>query len=193
MEQKGTTQAVKTLADGGKYLTFKIAEEEYGLEILKVREIIGLMSITKVPRTPPFVRGVINLRGTVIPVVDLRSKFGMQSISDTGETCIIVVEIARSSDSVHIGILVDTVSEVMDIAAGDIENAPSFGVELDTAYILGMAKAKGSVKILLNIEKVLTEKDLMDMTSMRCEYVEQLSAKEKAKEKKDAAKKEENN
>jgi len=140
-------------AKAGKYLTFRVAQEEYGLEILKVREIIGMMPITRVPKTPEFVRGVINLRGGVIPVVELRKKFGMESEADTGETCVIVVEILKKGEPIQVGILVDSVSEV-------IESTPSFGVELDTQYILGMAKTKGEVKILLNIDRVLTGEEI---------------------------------
>ena len=144
----------------GKYLTFRLAHEEYGLEILKVREIIGLMIITPVPRTPEYVRGVINLRGKIIPVVDIRTKFGMARAEDTEETCIIVVDVLRSGTPVQMGILVDSVSEVLDIAGSDIEETPAFGTSIDTDFILGMAKAKGSVKILLNIEDVLTQREL---------------------------------
>jgi len=156
-QNSGTTGAA---AEAGKYLTFKLANEEYGLEILRVREIIGLMDITLVPRTPDFVRGVINLRGKIIPVVDIRTKFGMERVEDTEETCIIVVDISHDNTSAQTGILVDSVSEVLDIGHQDIEETPSFGTSVDTDFILGMAKAKGSVKILLNIEKVLTSRDL---------------------------------
>jgi purine-binding chemotaxis protein CheW len=149
----------KSLA--GKYLTFKLVDEEYGLEILKVREIIGLLPITSLPRTPAFVRGVINLRGKVIPVIDLRKKFELDVTDDTDQTCIIVVDVhGGSSGSIQVGILVDSVSEVLDIKGEDIEDSPSFGTNVDTAFILGMAKAKGSVKILLNIEKVLSSAEL---------------------------------
>ncbi len=137
---------------GGKYLTFGLAEEQYGLEILKVREIIGMMDITAVPRTPEFVKGVINLRGKVIPVVDLRVKFGLPGVEATDETCIIVVDVGQ----VEMGIIVDRVSEVLDIGSDDIEPPPSFGVSVDTAFILGMGKAKGVVTILLDIGRVLT-------------------------------------
>lgn len=154
---------VETDAKAGKYLTFRLADEEYGVEILKVREIIGLMPVTSVPKTPDFVRGVINLRGSVIPVVELRSKFGMATETDTNETCVIVVEIMKRKEPVQIGILVDSVSEVIDIAASEIEGTPSFGVELDTQFILGMAKTKGAVKILLNIDKVLTGEELEEV------------------------------
>jgi purine-binding chemotaxis protein CheW len=140
----------------GKYLTFKLAGEEYGLEILRVTTIIGVMEITAVPQTPDYVRGVINLRGKVISVVDMRAKFGMPTTEDTSETCIIVVEVKKGTESVHMGVLVDSVSEVLNIAGEDIEDAPSFGgAQVDTDFILGIAKAGASVKILLDIDKVL--------------------------------------
>lgn len=145
-----------------KYLTFVLGEEEYGLEILKVREIIGIMEITSVPQTPEFIKGVINLRGKVIPVVDLRRKFGMETAEYTEETCIIVVDIAESS----MGILVDTVSEVLDIPQESIEPPPSFGSSINTEFILGMGKIKGKVKILLDINKVLSTKDLTAISNV---------------------------
>ncbi len=139
----------------GKYLTFTLADEDYGIGILKIKEIIGMMPVTTVPQTPEFVKGVINLRGKVIPVVDLRLKFGMESIDYTERTCIIVVEITGSAGTVQIGIVVDAVSEVLNIGATDIEDTPTFGARLNTDYILGMAKMEGGVKILLDISKVL--------------------------------------
>ena len=139
----------------GKYLTFSLAGEEYGIGILKVREIIGMMSITPVPQTPEFVKGVINLRGKVIPVIDLRLRFGLDDTAYTERTCIIVVEIHGESGSIPMGIVVDAVSEVLNIRSADIENTPSFGVKLNTDFILGMAKTEGGVKILLDIDKVL--------------------------------------
>ncbi len=146
----------------GKYLTFSLGGEEYGLEILKVKEIIGIMNITSVPQTPSYVKGVINLRGKVIPVVDLRLKFGMESLDYNERTCIIVVDIARmNAGKVIMGIVVDSVSEVLNIKGEEIENAPTFGVSLNTDYILGMAKIKGTVKILLDIDMVLTSDTLM--------------------------------
>ncbi|MCC6581158.1 MAG: purine-binding chemotaxis protein CheW [Phycisphaeraceae bacterium] len=150
----------------GKYLTFRLSKEEYGLEILKVREIIGLMDITQVPRTPPYVRGVINLRGKIIPVVELRVKFGMDSTKDTELTCIIVVDVPRDGMVVQMGILVDTVSEVLDIVADEIEPAPSLGAEVDTSFILGIAKRKGEVRILLNIEQVLSTTELVKVAQI---------------------------
>lgn len=154
-------QAVKVMADKeGKYLTFMLADEEYGIGILKVKEIIGMMPITSVPRTPAFVKGVINLRGKVIPVIDLRLKFGMEEIGYSERTCIIVVEIAAESGDLLIGIVVDTVSEVLNIKGDDIEDTPTFGAKLDTEYILGMAKMERGVKVLLDIGRVLNNEDI---------------------------------
>ena len=140
----------------GKYLTFALASEEYGLEILKVREIIGYIDVTAVPQTPAYVKGVINLRGQVIPVVDLRAKFGMEHAEVTDQTCIIVVEIAHGARTFSTGIVVDGVQEVLDIAGADIEEAPQFGAAVDTDFILGMGKIGDSVKILLDIDRVLS-------------------------------------
>jgi purine-binding chemotaxis protein CheW len=144
----------------GKYLTFALAQEEYGLEILKVREIIGYMDITAVPQTPHYVKGVINLRGQVIPVVDLRAKFGMETAEVTDRSCIIVVEITQSGRKFNTGIIVDHVQEVLDIAGPDIEDAPQFGASVDTSFILGMGKIGDSVKILLDIDRVLAAEGL---------------------------------
>ena len=153
-------QAVKAMvAREGKYLTFTLAEEEYGIGILKVKEIIGIMGITTVPQTPDYVKGVINLRGKVIPVVDLRLKFGMEAMEYTERTCIIVVEMEDDKRKIQMGIVVDAVSEVMNIKAGDIEDTPNFGSRLNTEYILGMAKIGGKVKILLDIAKILNDSE----------------------------------
>lgn len=151
----------------GKYLTFALAREEYGLEILKVREIIGYMEITAVPQTPHYVKGVINLRGQVIPVVDLRTKFGMETAEVTEQTCIIVVEITQAGRKFNTGIIVDRVQEVLDIAGKDIEEAPQFGGAVDTDFILGMAKIGESVKILLDIDKVLAGADSITAVATR--------------------------
>ena len=154
-------QAIKaTTIKTGKYLTFTLEKEEYGIGILKVKEIIGMMPITSVPRTPEFVKGVINLRGKVIPVIDLRLKFTMESIPYTDRTCVIVVEIDSEAETVLIGIVVDAVSEVLSITEEEIEESPSFGTKLNTDYILGMAKMEGGVKILLDIDKVLSTEEI---------------------------------
>ena len=148
----------------GKYLTFTLAGEEYGISILKVKEIIGLLAITMVPQTPDYVKGVINLRGKVIPVVDLRLKFVMPAMAYTERTCIIVVEIRADAANILIGIVVDAVSEVLNIKAGDIEETPNFGSRLKTDYILGLAKAGGGIKILLDIDRVLQAEELESMS-----------------------------
>ena len=154
-------QAVKAMADKeGKYLTFTLADEDYGIGILKIKEIIGMLPITSVPQTPEFVKGVINLRGKVIPVMDLRLRFGMMSIDYTERTCIIVVEIAGQTGTILVGIVVDAVSEVLNIKSDEIEKTPTFGTRLNTDYILGMAKMEGGVKILLDIDQVLSSDQL---------------------------------
>lgn len=147
----------------GKYLTFSLDNEEYGIGILKVKEIIGMMSITPVPQTPRFVKGVINLRGKVIPVLDLRLRFAMSEAEYAERTCIIVVEIEGDAGTFQIGIVVDSVSEVLNIKAAEIEDSPTFGAKLNTDYILGMAKIDESVKILLDIDRVLTAEELILM------------------------------
>jgi purine-binding chemotaxis protein CheW len=144
----------------GKYLTFSLREEEYGIGILKVKEIIGMMRITPVPQTPSYVKGVINLRGKVIPVIDLRLRFGMEEIDYSDRTCIVVVEIDDSSGRLHIGIVVDSVSEVLNIKGCDIEDTPAFGTTLKTDYILGLAKTGGGVNILLDVDRALKEAEV---------------------------------
>jgi len=144
---------------GGKFLTFFLAGEEYGIEILKVQEIIGMMSITAVPRTPLFIRGVINLRGKVIPIVDLRLKFNMAATTQTEETCIIVVR----AQGLEMGLVVDKVSEVSDIAADDIDDVPSFGADVNTDYLLGIAKVDSRVKLLLDIDRVLSTQEVVTL------------------------------
>jgi len=145
----------------GKYLTFNLANEQYGIAILKVKEIIGMMPITQIPQTPPYVKGVINLRGKVIPVTDLRRKFGMDPIEYSERTCIVVVEIEGEMGMMHLGIVVDSVSEVLTIRSEHIEETPNFGSNLDTDFILGMAKIENSVKILLDIDRVLRQSDIV--------------------------------
>ena len=159
----------------GKYLTFALAHEEYGLEILKVREIIGYMDITAVPQTPFYIKGVINLRGQVIPVVDLRAKFGMETTDVTDQTCIIVVETTQGGRNFSTGIVVDHVQEVLDIAGEDIEEAPQFGSSVNTDFILGMGKVGDNVKILLDIDKVLVGSDLDKLLMNESEPSQQLN------------------
>ena len=140
----------------GKYLTFRLGDESYGIAVLKIREIIRLTPITAVPQMPAYIKGVINLRGKVIPVVDLRVKFGLAEAESNERTCIVVVQVELASHTkVLMGLMVDAVEEVAYIAAQDIEATPDFGTALDTAYLLGMAKVKDAVKALLDIDKVV--------------------------------------
>lgn len=152
-----STAAENTAAQklAGKYMTFKLADEEYGLEILKVRELIGLMEITRVPRAQSYMRGVINLRGKVIPVVDLRLKFGMEEAPSTSQSVIIVVQLAAKSGGLTMGILVDEVLEVRAIEAEQIEPPPKLDSYESTDFLLGVGKADKRVIFLLDIDRVL--------------------------------------
>ena len=151
--------ALKVDSRAGKYLTFFLADEEYGVEILKVQEIIGRMPITPVPLTSRYIRGVINLRGKIHPIMDLNIKFGMNQTEITDETCMIVIK----TSSLMMGILVDKVSEVVNVTSDDIEDTPSFGAEVNTEYLLGVGKTGGRIRLLLNIEKVITASDVINM------------------------------
>ena len=150
----------------GKYLTFQLASEEFGVGVLKVREIMGLQEITAVPQTPPYVKGVINLRGKVVPVIDLRLKFSLDAAEYTQRTCIIVAQLRGESGSLLMGVIVDGVSEVLNLTAAEIEDAPDFGDQGAGQYLLGMAKVKGKVKILLDIDKVLSNQELTGLDSI---------------------------
>jgi len=144
----------------GKYLTFQLDHEEFGIRVLQVREIMGLQDITMVPQTPLYVKGVINLRGKVIPVLCLRAKFGLAETGYTARTCIIVLQIHQHARAMQMGIIVDAVSEVLNIAPNEIEDTPDFGGSLPTPYLLGMAKIKGKVKILLDIDQIAGPDDI---------------------------------
>ena len=150
----------------GKYLTFQLAQEEFGIRVLKVREIMGLQEITAVPQTPSHVKGVINLRGKVVPVIDLRLKFGLEAAAYTQRTCIIVTQVQGESSSIMIGIIVDGVSEVLNLSGAEIEDTPDFGDSSGSQYLLGMAKVKGKVKILLDIDRVLSTQELHSLNSV---------------------------
>jgi len=151
----GPATSAATAHLAGKYLTVVLAHEAYGIAVLKVREIIRLQKITPVPQMPDFVRGVINLRGRVIPIVDLRVKFGLQA-EFAERTCIVVVQVRLAAEpAVQMGLIVDSVEEVVTLAAAEIEPTPDFGTRIDTTYLLGMAKVKGQVKTLLDIDRVI--------------------------------------
>jgi len=161
-----STSAAK-LDLSGKYLTFVLGNESYGIPVLKIREIISMLHITPVPQMPSYVKGVINLRGKVIPVIDLRVKFSLQNEEVTDSTCIVVVQVAvGSGDTKQIGLIVDAVEEVANIAQADIEPAPDFGGTVEVSYILGMAKVKGAVKSLLDIDKVIAADTIARLDSL---------------------------
>ncbi len=161
----GVEEAAHRLA--GKYMTFKLANEEYGLEILRVREIIGLMDITRVPKTRDYVRGVINLRGKVVTVVDLRVKFAMERTESTDQTVIIVVQWSAGNTSTTMGILVDEVLEVMNIGPEQIEPPPDLRASKgDTDFILGIGKAEKRVICLLDIAKVLSTEEVSYVSAL---------------------------
>jgi purine-binding chemotaxis protein CheW len=171
MQSTAIAVAEKTLAAtsdtlAGKYLVFQLGREEFGIRVMKVREIMGVQDITAVPQTPGHVKGVINLRGKVIPVVDLRLKFGLPEIEYTQRTCIIVVQAQKDTLATPMGIVVDGVVEVLNLAAGDIEDTPDFGQGVATPYLLGMAKIKDKVKILLDIDQVLTTQELRGLDAL---------------------------
>ncbi len=153
---------------GGKYVTFFLGAEEYGLPILSVREIIGIVEITPIPQTPSFVRGVVNLRGNVIPIIDLRRKFSMQSSEENRENCIIVVR-AHGADT---GVVVDRMSEVAHVESVDIQEPPPVGADVNTDFILGIDKSGGKVRLLLDIEKVISSQDLLSLQGIADEALE---------------------
>lgn len=156
----GPVEALALDGMAGKYLTFKLAHEEYGLEILKVQEIISMMEVTHLPSMPEFIRGVINLRGKIIPIIDLRLKFGMEEQAVHARTSIIVVRLASKTQSMIMGIIVDAVSEVLDINEDQLEPPPSFGHNMKTDFILAMGKVGNKVLTLLDIDCVFSEMEI---------------------------------
>lgn len=152
-------------AIAGKYLTFRLAGEIYGLPILKVQEIIRLMKITKVPKAPAFLLGVINLRGKVIPIINMRLKFGLDAVSDTNHTCIIVIQVAHEGQTITLGIVVDEVSEVLTLAADKISETPPMGANVDTAFIMGIGRLDSNVVMLLDIDKAFSYQELSEMNA----------------------------
>jgi purine-binding chemotaxis protein CheW len=160
-----STDAIKD-DRAGKYLAFHLGKEEFAIRVLKVREIMGVLEITAVPQMPEYVKGVINLRGKVIPVVDLRRKFGLPGVDYNQKTCIIVVQVRGESGGMMMGIVVDGVSEVVNLGSSDIEDTPDFGGGGKVPYLLGMAKSKGKVRILLDIDQVLGAGELQGLESV---------------------------
>ncbi len=161
----GTPAAASSQAPAlaGKYLTFHLAGESYGLPILKVQEIIRLMKITRVPKAPGFVLGVVNLRGKVIPIINMRRKFGLEAVPDTERTCIIVVQIANGGQNIVLGVVVDEVSEVMDLNSEQLSKTPPMGAGVDTEYIMGMGRLENNVVMLLDLDKAFSTQELSAM------------------------------
>ena len=159
-------KAPSTEQRAGKYLAFRLGKEDFAIQVLKVREIVGIQDITSVPQMPSYVKGVINLRGKVIPVVDLRLKFGLPEREYTQRTCIIVVQVHSGGVAIQSGVIVDEVSEVLNLATAEIEDTPDFGEDVSTPYLLGMAKAKDSVKMLLDIDQVLSNSDTLSLAGL---------------------------
>ena len=152
--------ATATIAETTQFLTFRLDEEVFALDITKVREVLDFTTVTKVPRTPEFMRGVINLRGSVVPVVDLRVKFGMTRTESTVNTCIIISEVAVDGEQMVLGCLADSVQEVLDLEAGSIAPAPRIGTKLRTEFIKGMGKREDRFLILLDIDKLFSSDEL---------------------------------
>ena len=146
---------------GGKFLTFQLGKEIYGIPIKKAKEIIGVMAITHIPRTQGYIKGVINLRGRIVPVVDLRAKFGMKNKDYDDRTCIIIIEVSLSDNIRSVGIAVDTVSEVINITKNDIEQSPQVDVQIEEGFLAGLGKMKDKVIIILNIDKILNSKEVI--------------------------------
>ena len=171
-----TLAATGATAVAGKYLSVLISTESYGIAVVKVREIIRLQKITNVPHMPDYVRGVINLRGRVIPIIDLRVKFGLKA-EDAERTCIVVVQVMLATGtSAQMGVIVDSVEEVINLAANQIEPTPDFGVRIDTTYLLGMAKVNGQVKTLLDIERVVGTDTLQSIVAPASQTIDEPAA-----------------
>ncbi len=155
--------SIAAITETTQYLTFKLAEEVFALDVAKVREILEYTAVTRIPQTPDFMRGVINLRGSVVPVVDLRLKFGMSATEQTINTCIIVTEVEMEGETILLGALADSVQEVNEMEPGQIEAAPHIGTRLNTDFIKGMGKRDGHFVMILDIDKVFNSGELEEM------------------------------
>ena len=162
-EVAGKAGKGESVCKTSKFLTFSLDNETYGLEVLKVKEIVGIVDITAVPNAPPYVKGVMNLRGRIIPVVDLRLKFGFPEKEYSGRTCIIVVESEQAKGKALTGLVVDAVAEVTNISDGDVEKTPDFGEGFESDLVMGLAKARGTVVIMLDIGRVLAAGGLVQL------------------------------
>lgn len=162
-----TSQAIDNLPHAGKYLTFILAHERYSVPVLKVREIMRLCPVTPVPRVPPYIKGVINLRGKIVPVIDLRKRFELPQLANEERICIIVVQFETHDGlSQLMGMIVDVVEEVSHFCTEDLEQPPDFGGTIDTRFIVGMAKSKGTVKTLLDIDRLLNHAGQLELRAL---------------------------
>ena len=159
-------ETAERAVEQSQYLTFFIADEEYAVSILRVKEIIQYDTVTKVPRTPPWIRGVINLRGGVVPVVDLAVKFGLADTAITSSSCIVITEVEMEGELNVMGVLADAVSQVVDLNSGEIEPPPAFGTQVDVDYLAGMGKAGKRFVLVLDIDKVLASQELLTTTEL---------------------------
>ena len=156
------------LIDQKQYLSFHIAGEEYAIPVLRVKEIIEYETVTRVPATPPAIRGVINMRGSVVPVVDLAIKFGLPETAITKWTCVVIVELEQEGERVVMGVMADNASQVLDLGVGDIVDPPSFGTQVNVDYLLGMARAGRKFTLILDIDKLLSREELLETRSLIC-------------------------
>ena len=174
-----TATATKEAVEQQQYLTFLLAGEEYAISILQVKEIIDYDTVTTVPKTPKWIRGVINLRGSVVPVVDLGVKFGMEERAVTKTSCIVIIETQFEGQNATIGIVADAVSQVMDLAADDIRAVPEFGTRIKVDYLLGMAQLGKKFALLLNVDKVLSTDELLNLTELSADSAAEPAARKK--------------
>jgi purine-binding chemotaxis protein CheW len=165
-----------TVTEIRQYLTFKLSEEMFGVDVVQVREILDFIKITKVPQTPDFMCGVINLRGNVVPVIDMRLKFGMEKTETTVDTCIVVMEVNFDEETTVLGALVDSVQEVVELGPDEIEPAPRIGTKLKTDFIKGMGKRDGKFIILLDIDKIFSTEELIVVKHSQTKVVEETVA-----------------
>lgn len=155
---KEINQQIGLTTDGSQFLTFQLGEELYGVDILRVQEIKGYTAVTKIPNTPPHIKGVLNLRGTIVPIVELRTKFGMETIDYTMFTVIVVVVVREKI----MGLVVDAVSDVLNIDKKDIQPAPQFGAKVDVSFLNGIGKSGDKLVALLDMDRLLSDSDLQD-------------------------------
>lgn len=163
-------------AEPGQYLTFRIAGEEHAIGILKVREIIEYEEVTRVPATPPWIRGVLNLRGSVVPAIDLAVKLGLPASPVTRRTCIVIAEVDFEGEPTVMGVIADSVSQVVDLAAEDIEPPPGFGTRVHTDYLLGMGKTGKKLALLLDVDRILSAAEILQVSALEDAATEEAPA-----------------